>query len=228
MTTLADLHDDEVRVRDAATGGEKGAKVTQLGALDPVALILLGRVAGMGALKYAAHNFLKGYDWSLSFNAMQRHALLFWSGETYDYCTTPGHPVRQYHPYVPKDVEAGPRACNASGLPHIAHAAWMALSLVSFVARGIGNDDRPPALASDPLQGIFEVLTQQLSHFPVGPEDELMRTVGLGLPFGSAPFTGTDMSAIEVEPWGTGDGPVIQPTALEVEREDPLYPGMPD
>lgn len=114
---MTDLHDAETRVTDPKSGGQKGQKLTQVGALDPVALIVLARVAGMGANKYAAHNFLRGYDWSLSFNAMMRHALLFWAGEDTD---------------------------PESGLPHMAHAAWMALSLVSFLERGVGQDDRPP------------------------------------------------------------------------------------
>jgi hypothetical protein len=116
---VKDLHDSETRVTDPGSGGQKGKKLTQVGALDPVALIELSRVAGMGANKYAAHNFLRGYDYSLSFNAMMRHALLFWAGE-----------------------DADPE----SGLSHMAHAAWMALSLVSFVERGVGNDDRPKVL----------------------------------------------------------------------------------
>lgn len=110
-----DLHDTEERVTDATTGGQKGKKLTQLGALDPLALIELARVAGMGAEKYAAYNFMKGYDWSLSFNALMRHALLFWSGEEQD---------------------------PESGLNHMGHVAWMALCLVSFSERGLGNDDR--------------------------------------------------------------------------------------
>jgi predicted heme/steroid binding protein len=118
-TTYIDLHDDEVRVRDAATGGEKGAKLTQVGALDPVSLIEVSRVAGYGANKYAAFNFLKGYDWSLSFNAGMRHAMLFWSGEDID---------------------------EESKRYHAAMAAWHFLTLTSFVMRGIGNDDRPPRL----------------------------------------------------------------------------------
>lgn len=112
---MRDLHDPETRVTNEATGGQKGKKITQLGAIDPAALIELGRVAGMGADKYEAFNYLKGYDWSLSFNALMRHALLFWSGED-------------------RDPE--------SGYSHMAHAAWMALALVSFSERGLGNDDR--------------------------------------------------------------------------------------
>lgn len=110
-----DLHDEEVRVTDHATGGQKGAKATRLGAIDPLALVVLGRVAGMGAAKYAAFNYLRGYDWDLSYDALQRHAMLFWSGETND---------------------------PESGLNHMAHVAWMALSLVSFSERELGNDTR--------------------------------------------------------------------------------------
>lgn len=114
---MNDLHDVETRVTDESTGGQKGTKLTQLGALDPVALIELARVAGMGAEKYAAFNYLRGYDWALSFNAMQRHALLFWAGEDND---------------------------PESGLSHMAHCAWHALALVSFIQRAIGTDARPP------------------------------------------------------------------------------------
>lgn len=120
---MNDLHDDETRITDKNTGGQKGRKLTQLGALDPVALIEVARVAGMGANKYAAHNFLKGYDWSLSYNAMMRHALLFWAGEDDD---------------------------PESGLSHMGHVAWMALCLISFQRRAIGTDDRPPSAFEGP------------------------------------------------------------------------------
>jgi hypothetical protein len=112
---VKDLHDTEIRITDANTGGQKGKKLTQLGALDPLAVIEISRVAGMGADKYAPYNYMKGYDWSLSFNAMMRHALLFWAGEDQD---------------------------PESGLNHMAHCAWMALCLVSFSERELGTDDR--------------------------------------------------------------------------------------
>ena len=115
------LHDDEVRVT-SETGGQKGKKLARLGAIDPVALIALARVAGMGADKYDSFNYLKGYDWSLCFDAMMRHALLFWAGEDLD---------------------------EESGQPHMAHAAWHALALVSFLERGIGKNDRAPGYGDD-------------------------------------------------------------------------------
>ncbi len=105
----------EVRVVDPETGGEKGSKPSQLGWIDPLALELLGEVAGFGAEKYEAFNYMKGYDWSLSINALYRHFLAFQNGEDLD---------------------------EESGLPHMAHAAWQALALVSFVVRELGTDDR--------------------------------------------------------------------------------------
>ena len=105
----------EVRIIDPTTGGQKGSKIEQLGFVDPLALLCLAEVAGKGAVKYDKFNYLKGYDWSLSFNAMMRHALAFWKGDTYD-------------------EETG---CN-----HAAMAAWHGLALTSFSERGLGNDDR--------------------------------------------------------------------------------------
>lgn len=106
----------------SATGGEKGRKLAELGSVDPIALLRLAEVSGFGARKYAAFNYLKGYDWALSMNALQRHALAFWSGEDFD---------------------------EESGLPHIAHAAWHALALVSFLERGVGTDTRPSVQSDD-------------------------------------------------------------------------------
>jgi hypothetical protein len=70
----------------------------------------------MGAEKYDRYNYLKGYDWHLSYDAAQRHAQAFWSGEDLD---------------------------EESGLPHTAHAAWHFNALTSFLVRGRGTDDRP-------------------------------------------------------------------------------------
>ena len=104
----------EIRVT-SETGGQKGDKAAKLGAIAPLALLKLAEVAGFGAEKYDAFNYLKGYDWSLSFNAAQRHALAFWNGEDND---------------------------PESGLPHPLHFAWHGLCLASFLMRGLGTDDR--------------------------------------------------------------------------------------
>jgi hypothetical protein len=105
----------ETRVVDSSTGGEKGSKLAQISALDPDALLAVAKVAGFGAQKYARLNYMKGFDWSLSFDALMRHSLEFWAGRAID---------------------------EESGLPHIAHAIWQAMCLYSFSTRELGTDDR--------------------------------------------------------------------------------------
>ena len=100
---------------DETTGGRKQIKPCQLGAIDPDALWQLGLVAGHGTLKYDQWNYLKGYSWSWSYNALNRHALRFWAGEDWD---------------------------DESGLLHTAHVAWHALALTSFRLHDLGSDDR--------------------------------------------------------------------------------------
>jgi hypothetical protein len=109
------IHATEERVTDPTTGGQKGRKLAEMGALDPSALLSVAEVAGYGSRKYARLNFMKGYAWSLSYDAMQRHLHAFWGGT---------------------DIDA------ESGLPHLAHAGWHALALLAFMQRGLGTDDR--------------------------------------------------------------------------------------
>lgn len=99
------------------TGGEKGKKNLELSDVDPISRSELGRVASFGSGKYERGNYLKGYKWSLSLNALQRHLLAFESGEDYD---------------------------PESGLHHMAHAAWHCHALCSFSIRELGVDDRFP------------------------------------------------------------------------------------
>lgn len=99
----------------SATGGEKGQKDARLGSIDPRAILTVAEVAGFGEQKYSRLNYLKGYPWSLSFDAMQRHMLLFWAGQDND---------------------------DESGLPHLAHAAWHCLAMLAFAQHELGTDDR--------------------------------------------------------------------------------------
>lgn len=102
----------------SATGGEKGQKDIQLHCLPWEALQELGRVYAFGSQKYADYNMRRGYDFSLSFDAMQRHLWAWWAGEEVD---------------------------PESGLSHMAHVAWHALTLGLFGSdeRYAQFDDRP-------------------------------------------------------------------------------------
>ena len=112
LATMSDI--GEVRVTDPKTGGQKGKKLAQLGAIDPASLLELAKVAGYGQAKYARFNYLRGFDWSLLIDALYRHLLAFQNGEELD---------------------------PESGLSHAAHVAWHALALVSFSQRKLGTDD---------------------------------------------------------------------------------------
>lgn len=106
----------EVRVVDPDTGGMKGQKDVQLHALPWESLEQLGRVYAFGAAKYEDYNFRHGYRWSLSFDALLRHAFAWWSGEDVD---------------------------PESGLSHMAHVAWHAHTLGLFESKHPSLDDRP-------------------------------------------------------------------------------------
>lgn len=80
---LEKMNSNEIRVT-SSTGGEKGSKPERHDLVPTEALAEVARVYGLGAKKYAAHNWRKGYDWSLSYAAAQRHMQAFWSGEDFD------------------------------------------------------------------------------------------------------------------------------------------------
>jgi hypothetical protein len=104
----------EVRTT-SETGGAKGRKGEEVAWLDPLALLEVGAVAKMGADKYGDHNYRHGYEWSKCYNALHRHLAAFWSGQDLD---------------------------EESGLPHMAHAAWHCLALLTFMREQPAYDDR--------------------------------------------------------------------------------------
>ncbi len=83
---------DEVRLV-SATGGAKGSKPARHDLLPTEPLDLLARLYGKGAEKYDERNWERGYDFSLSYAANQRHMLLFWQGEDIDPEMGLPHPI---------------------------------------------------------------------------------------------------------------------------------------
>lgn len=105
----------EIRIVNVVTGGAKGSKDARFDLLPWEALAEIAKIYGFGAKKYDEHNWRKGYDWGLSFAALQRHLAAFWSGEDID---------------------------PESGLPHMAHAGWHCLTLLTFAAEHPELDNR--------------------------------------------------------------------------------------
>ena len=104
----------EVRTT-SATGGEKGTKPERYDLIPVEALAQVARLYGRGAAKYAAHNWRKGYEWSKSYAAMQRHATQFWAGEDID---------------------------EEMQLPHLASVIFHAMALLVFMEEHRDFDDR--------------------------------------------------------------------------------------
>lgn len=107
--------DEEVRTT-SSTGGQKGVKPQRYSLLPPEAMNAIAMHFGKGAEKYDDHQWRKGYEWSKSFDAMQRHAWAFWSGED-------------------NDAE--------TGTPHMAAVGFHAMVLLTFMKTHPGHDDRP-------------------------------------------------------------------------------------
>ncbi len=112
--------DAEKILVDPTTGGQKGQKLCQMSCLDPLALKEIGRVAGYGAAKHGRLNFTKGYPWSWSLDALERHLLDWKNGE---------------------ELDQDPQAL-AHELYNMAQVAWHACALLSFSLRKVGTDDR--------------------------------------------------------------------------------------
>ena len=105
----------EVRVTNEKTGAQKGVKLRRYDLVPTDAVGQIAEVYGFGAQKYSNHNWRKGYDWGLSYGALQRHLEAFWNGEDTD---------------------------PESGLPHLAHAGWHCLALLTFMREHPELDDR--------------------------------------------------------------------------------------
>lgn len=111
---------DEVRVT-SSTGGEKGSKLARYDLIPALPLKHLAELYGKGAEKYADRNWERGYDWSLSFAALNRHLWQFWSGEDMD---------------------------EETGKPHLAAVAWHAFALLQFLEDHPEFDNRPKLIAT--------------------------------------------------------------------------------
>lgn len=110
----------EVRVTDPNTGGQKGSKPEQPAQIPPRFLLALGQHFGEGQIKYpdaepGRPNWSRGYAWSLSANALERHLLAWLAGEDYD----------------------------EDGRHNLVAVAWHASVLYTFQTEALGTDDRP-------------------------------------------------------------------------------------
>lgn len=108
------MPDQEIRTV-SSTGAEKGVKLERHDLIPYPALKALAEHYGRGAQKYAEHNWRKGYEWSKSYAAMQRHATAWWDGEDID---------------------------EETGSSHLAGVAFHVFALLTFIQEHPEFDDR--------------------------------------------------------------------------------------
>jgi hypothetical protein len=108
--------DSEVCSINEDTGGAKGVKRARFDLIPANPLWQLAVLYGKGAEKYEIRNWERGYEWSKSFAAMQRHSWQFWNGEDID---------------------------EEMGVPHLVCVAWHAFALLEFCLTHPELDDRP-------------------------------------------------------------------------------------
>lgn len=127
----------------SSTGGQKGVKLARFGLIPIGPLTELAEHYGVGASKYANHQWRQGYEWSKSYDAMMRHATAFWSGLDYDVCSNDpegcSHVDLDGNPFVAVREDA---CFNHTGSHHMAAAAWHAFLLLEFKDVHPDHDDR--------------------------------------------------------------------------------------
>lgn len=123
-------------VTDEKTGGQKEAKLARFSLIPGEFLWGLAELYGRGAQKYADRNWEKGYRWTLSYDALQRHLELWRLGEDYD---------------------------KETGIHHLICVGWHACALFIFQLRKLGTDDlRQPASFVASSEGLSPTLRQPL------------------------------------------------------------------
>lgn len=108
-----------VNVVDPVTGGAKGQKLARFDMIPPDVLLALAEHYGKGEAKYPSDetglpNWMRGYRWSLSVAALERHLKAFLMGEDID---------------------------SETGSPHLVAVIWHAIALEWFRTHGKGTDD---------------------------------------------------------------------------------------
>lgn len=99
----------------SVTGGQKGTKLAKFSLIPAQFLWALAEHFGKGAKKYDPWNWLKGYEWSLCMDALERHYNAWKMGESYD---------------------------EETGSHHLVAVAWHCCALFIFELQKLGTDDR--------------------------------------------------------------------------------------
>lgn len=109
-------HDRRRGAHHLSNGRAEGLQGGPVHLIPAGPLRTLAELYDKGAEKHEDRNCERGYDWSLSFAASNRHLWQFWGGEDWD---------------------------SETGKPHLASVAWHAFALLHFLEEHPGFDNRP-------------------------------------------------------------------------------------
>jgi len=127
----------------SSTGGQKGIKLERHDLIPVKSIQLLAEHFGKGARKYDEHQWRKGYEWSKSYSAIQRHLTAFWSGFDYDVCSNDSsgcaHTTANGDAFEPLELDT---CYNHTGSHHMTAVAWHSVVLLEFVDQYPEHDDR--------------------------------------------------------------------------------------
>lgn len=151
----------EVRTT-SSTGGQKGTKLARFDLIPVGPLRELAEHFGKGAAKYDDNQWRKGYEWSKSYAALQRHLNAFWDGEDYDVCPEGDDGCAfvdmDGNEFPTSYTEHGRTCFNHTGSHHMAAAAWHTFALLEFKDRFPQHDDR----FKDGPSHDFDAVAQQI------------------------------------------------------------------
>ena len=142
---LVEAHQQSKEIRTtSSTGGQKGTKDERHDLIPTGPLAELAHHFGVGARKYEDHNWRRGYEWSKSYSAVQRHLNAFWGGEDLDECPASGEGcsfvTHELEPFISQNP--GKTCYNHTGNHHLVCAAWHCFALLEFKDRFPEFDDR--------------------------------------------------------------------------------------
>lgn len=119
---------DNETIHISATGGKKAGNLERYDLIPTEPWRMLAKHFGVGSLKYDDDNWRKGYDWRLSYAALQRHINQFWAGEDID---------------------------DETGSPHVIAAAWHCVVLAWFMEHRREFDTRSEATEKTPSKIVY-------------------------------------------------------------------------
>lgn len=160
----------------SSTGGQKGVKLQRFDLIPVGPLTELAEHYGIGASKYANHQWRKGYEWSKSYAALMRHLTAFWAGFDHDVCSNDpegcSHVDADGNPFTAVREDA---CFNHTGSHHMAAVAWHAFCLLEFKDTQPSHDDRhkpesssPWALTPEAIKDLKESINGGTVTFNIG------------------------------------------------------------